>query len=133
MTSVYSYTELIFYCEFLIANCTLSMFSRLISRIAGNYNEKQIKKIMPLVAQVNNAYETYETLTHDDILALTQQFKERIANGTSLDDILPEAFGLLKQACKRLMGTEYMVKGQPQTWAMIPYDVQIIGAINLHQ
>lgn len=109
------------------------MFSRLISRIAGNYNEKKIKKIMPLVAQVNNAYETYETLTHDDILTLTQQFKERIANGTSLDDILPEAFGLLKQACKRLMGTEYMVKWQPQTWAMIPYDVQIIGAINLHQ
>jgi len=86
------------------------MFSRLISRIAGNYNEKQIKKIMPLVAQVNSFYKQYETLTHDDILALTQQFKERIANGTSLDDILPEAFGLLKQACKRLMGTEYMVK-----------------------
>lgn len=86
------------------------MFSRLISRIAGNYNDRQIKKLLPLVSQVNNLYEQYETLTHDDILALTQQFKERIANGTSLDDILPEAFALLKQACKRLMGTEYMVK-----------------------
>jgi preprotein translocase subunit SecA len=50
-----------------------------------------------------------------------------------LDDLLPEAFGLVKQACKRLVGREIDVKGQKQIWDMIPYDVQLLGGMILHK
>ena len=51
----------------------------------------------------------------------------------TLDEILPEAFATVREACRRLVGTTVMVTGQPTVWNMVPYDVQLIGGINLHR
>ena len=64
--------------------------------------------------------------------AKTQEFRERIAKGESLDEILPEAYAVVKAACRRMCGTEVHVSGYDQKWDMIPYDVQILGAIAMH-
>jgi len=64
--------------------------------------------------------------------AKTQEFRERIAKGESLDQILPEAYAVVKATCRRMCGTDVHVSGYDQKWDMIPYDVQILGAIALH-
>jgi len=72
-------------------------------------------------------------LSDQEIQDKTNEFKQRIQDGASLDSLLPEAFAVVKQACKRLVGTTCKVKGQELTWNMVPYDVQFIGGIILHQ
>lgn len=101
--------------------------------IGGDYNQKQIDKLMPLVRDINHRYAEFDSLSDQEIQAKTAEFKQRIENWTSLDDLLPEAFAVVKQACKRLVGTTAKVKGQELTWNMIPYDVQLLGGIILHQ
>ena len=81
---------------------------------------------MPIVTKINERYDSYESLSDDAIKAKTPEFKERLTKGETLDDILPEAFAVVKQACKRMMGQEIEVKGEKQTRGMIPYDVQLL-------
>lgn len=109
------------------------MFNRILNKIAGDYNTKQLKKIAPIVDQINEIYTEYDKLSDSEIQAKTPEFKDRIAKGESLDDLLPEAFAVVKQACKRLVGHEYEVKGNKEKWFMIPFDVQLLGAIILHK
>jgi preprotein translocase subunit SecA len=85
------------------------------------------------VDHINDRYSKFETLNNEEIQAKTGEFKNRYQNGETLDQLLPEAFALVKQACKRLMGQEFEVKGEKQVWNMIPYDVQLLGGIILHQ
>lgn len=101
--------------------------------MSGNYNQKQINSFMPLVRDANHWCEEYASLTEADFPKKTQEFKDRIAAGASLDDLLPEAFGLVKQACKKMVGKEVIVRGQNMTWDMVPYDVQLLGGIILHK
>jgi preprotein translocase subunit SecA len=103
------------------------MLNRLTTLVAGDYNKKQLDKIAPLVIQINERYEKFETLTDEEVKAKTEEFKSRYQNGETLDQLLPEAFAIVKQACKRLMGSEFEVKGDKQIWNMIPYDVQLLG------
>ncbi|MBU0626155.1 hypothetical protein KKG31_07935 [Patescibacteria group bacterium] len=79
------------------------MFNRIVNLIAGDYNKKQIDKLLPIVTKINAVFSEYETLSDDQVKAKTTEFKERIAKGESLDDILPEAFATAKQACKRMV------------------------------
>lgn len=109
------------------------MFAKLMNLIAGDYNEKQLKKLRPLVKQTNEYSEQFDTLSDDQIKAKTQEFKDRLAAWETLDDILPEAFATVKQACKRMVGSEVEVKGEMLTWNMVPYDVQLLGGIILHK
>jgi len=109
------------------------MLGRLTSLLGGDYNQKQLKKIDPIVRDINEWYGKFETLTDEEIKNKTPEFKERYQNGESLDDLLPEAFAVVKQACKRMCGQTFEVNGNPQVWNMIPYDVQLIGGIILHQ
>ena len=128
------------------------MFSRLINNIAGSYNERQIKTLLPLTAQINALCDEYDVLSEAEIKAKSAALRDKISslelpkkikdkNGnrvlesqdSPLDIYLPEAFALVKQACKRLVGTTYLVKWTEQVWNMVPYDVQIIGWINLHK
>lgn len=105
----------------------------ILEKISGNYNDKQLRKLQPLVDQINEIYESWHELSDADIQAKTDEFKQRVADGASLDSLLPEAYATVKQACKRLIGTTYEVKWVQETWNMIPYDVQLIGGIALHQ
>jgi len=109
------------------------MFNRIINKISGDYNEKQIKKLWPIVKQINEFDAQYDKLTDDQIKAKTQEFKDRLAKWETLDQILPEAFAVVKQACKRMMDQEIEVKWEKQIRNMIPYDVQLIGWIILHK
>ncbi|HNW60075.1 MAG TPA: SEC-C metal-binding domain-containing protein [bacterium] len=106
------------------------VFSRL---VGGTSNEKQIKRLKPLVAVVNEYAATYEQLSDDELKAKTHEFKYRLNTGATLDDLLPEAYAAVKETCRRLLGKSWLVRGQEITWNMVPYDVQILGGIVLHE
>ncbi|MCX6822524.1 MAG: hypothetical protein NTX91_00815, partial [candidate division SR1 bacterium] len=80
------------------------MFEGIMKLITGDYNKKQITKLMPIVTKINERYDSYESLSDDEIKAKTPEFKDRLIKGETLDDILPEAFAVVKQACKRMVG-----------------------------
>ncbi len=109
------------------------MFKWIIEKIAGNYNDKQLSTIYPLVDKINKIYTSWDNLSDEEIKAKTDEFKQRIKDGETLDELLPEAFATVKQACKRMQGQEFEVKGNKLVWDMIPYDVQLIWGIVLHQ
>ncbi|MGH7444984.1 MAG: preprotein translocase subunit SecA, partial [Longimicrobiales bacterium] len=67
----------------------------------------------------------------DRIVATEDELKQRLQD--ALDEILPEAYGTVKEACRRMLGREIVVTGQTMTWEMVPYDVQLIGGIALHR
>ena len=105
----------------------------LLKLIFGTKNQRDIKKLLPLVRKINAIEEQYQALSEEQLKAKTQEFRDRLAKGESLDDILPEAYATVKNACRRLVGTTVEVCGHELTWNMIPFDVQIIGGIVLHQ
>ncbi len=109
------------------------MFDRIINKLAGDYNQKQIDAIQPLVQQINTLYAEWDSLSDEQIQAKTGEFQSRLAAGETTDDLLVEAFATVKQACKRMMGQEIEVKGETLTREMIPYDVQLVGGIIIHQ
>jgi len=109
------------------------MAENFFTKIFGSKHERDVKKLQPLVDQINAFYEEYEKLSEEQLKAKTEELKERIAEGETTDDLLPEAFAAVKQACKRLLGTKWNVVGRESTWDMVPYDVQLIGGIVLHQ
>jgi len=95
--------------------------------------EREVAKIAPIVSEINRFYESYRDLSDEEFPVKTEEFKKRFSEGESLDDILPEAFGLVKEVCRRLCGKTFMVTGHEVQWQMVPYDVQLIGGIVLHQ
>ena len=92
----------------------------LISKLFGTRSEREIKKIQPIVDKILAMEGEYAALSQADLQAKTAQFKERLAQGETLDDILPEAFAAIREAAWRVLG-------------MKPYPVQLIGGIVLHQ
>ena len=92
----------------------------LIKKLFGNYSEKEIKRILPLQKKVLELEEEYRALSDEDLKAKTGEFKYRLENGETLDDILPEAFAACREAGDRVLGMRH-------------FPVQIIGGIVLHQ
>ena len=92
----------------------------LIEKIFGNYSQKELKRIDPLVKKVLALEDTYRNMSEEELRSQTAVLKERLANGETLDDILPEAFAACREACDRVLD-------------MRPYPVQVIGGIILHQ
>ena len=109
------------------------MLTSILKAIFGSKSARDVKRIMPLVKKINELEISYQSLTEEQLKAKTQEFKERLAKGETLDDILCEAFATVKNACRRLCGTPITVCDHELTWDMIPFDVQIIGGIALHQ
>ena len=109
------------------------MFNRLTDLIWWDYNQKQINTLWPIVKKINERYDKFDSFSDEEIKAKTPEFKERLEKWETLDDILPEAFAVVKQAAKRMMWETYEVKWEKQTWNMIPYDVQLLWWIILHQ
>ncbi len=104
-------------------------------KLLGTKNERELKRLWPIVREINRIEAEYEEkhFTDEDFPRLTAEFKERIRKGETLDQILPEAFALVKNACRHLVGTTEEVCGHTLTWNMVPFDVQLIGGIVLHQ
>ena len=103
--------------------------------LIGTKNDRELKRLWPVVREINRIEAEYEAkhFTAEDYPRLTGEFRERVAKGESLDRILPEAYALVKNACRHLVGTTEEVCGHTLTWNMIPFDVQLIGGIVLHQ
>ena len=92
----------------------------IISKIFGSYSEKEVKRVMPIVQKINSLEPEMEKLKDEQFREKTEEFKKQVAEGKSLDDILPEAFALVREASKRVLGIRH-------------FDVQLIGGIILHQ
>ncbi len=107
----------------------------IIKMILGTKNARELKKLRPIVAKINRIEEEYQKkgFSDEDFPRMTAEFKKRVADGESLDDILPEAFALVKNACRHLVGTTEEVCGHVLKWDMVPFDCQLIGGIVLHQ
>ena len=105
----------------------------LIKTIFGTKNDRDLKRLQPLVARINELEKSYQSLSEEQLKAKTQEFKGRVAAGETLDDILCEAFATVKNACRKLCGTSREVCGHELKWDMVPFDVQLIGGIVLHQ
>ncbi|MBL7074020.1 preprotein translocase subunit SecA [candidate division KSB1 bacterium] len=136
------------------------MFNDVITKVFGTKHLRDIKKTIPVVEEINRIYETLHELPEEGLRAKTEEFKERIRKerertqqegqekGWSkeemydrvlereaeiLNEILPEAFALVKEACRRLVGKSWMAARGKVRWDMVPYDVQLVGAVVLHQ
>ena len=109
------------------------MFKTLLEKVVGSRNERVIKKLWPIVDEINEIYKGYKGLKDEDLLKKTEDFEQRLREGEDPDEVLPEAFALVKEACRRLVGKRWEVTGEVIEWNMIPFDVQLIGAIVLHQ
>ena len=96
------------------------MFGDLLKKIVGSKNDRELKRIRPMVDQINGFEQRVSPLTDDQLRAKTAEFKERIGKGESLDEILPEAFAVVRETARRTLGER-------------PYDVQLIGGIVLHE
>ncbi|MEW5994725.1 MAG: preprotein translocase subunit SecA, partial [Candidatus Zixiibacteriota bacterium] len=105
----------------------------ILEKIFGTKHERDIKRMQPLMAEINEHFERLQSLSDEQLQAKTDEFKQRLADGETLDDIMTEAFAVVKEVCRRLLGQTWQVCGLPVTWDMVPYDVQLIGAIALHQ
>jgi len=92
----------------------------LATKIFGTYSERQIKKIMPQVRRVNELADKYKVMSDTEMRSQTDIFKDRLAHGETLDDLLPEAYACVREASDRILGKR-------------PFDVQVMGGILLHQ
>ena len=92
----------------------------LIQKIFGTYSQRELKSIYPIADKIEALEEEYRALTDEQLQAKTPEFKQRLQQGETLDDILPEAFAAVREAADRVLGLR-------------PYRVQLIGGIVLHQ
>ncbi len=92
----------------------------LFTKVFGTYSQRELKSIYPIVDKITALQEDYKKLTDAELQAKTPEFKARLAQGETLDDILPEAFATVREAADRVLG-------------MRPYPVQLVGGIVLHQ
>lgn len=109
------------------------MISRIIKMFSGRHHRKYVQRCMPIVARINAIEEGYQKLSDDELKAKTEEFKRRYQEGETLDELLPEAFAVVKNAARRLVGKKIIVSEHELEWNMVPYDVQLIGGIALHE
>ena len=104
----------------------------ILKKIIGSKNERDIKKMRPLVEKINELDESYKSLSDEELQNKTIDFKNRIKNGASLAEIELEAFAVVKNAARRLCGTTVEVCGHDLLWEMVHFDVQLIGGMAIH-
>src|SRR5580658_10216610 len=111
----------------------------LIKKIFGSRNDREVKKLWPRVKEINELEAGLQKLTDDELRAKTAAWKAEFSKiedkqelAAKLNEILPEAFAVVKNACRRMVGQEVMVRDHPLKWEMVPFDVQLIGGIGLH-
>ncbi len=96
------------------------MIGKVLTKVFGSKNERELKKLQPVVEKINALEETVGPLDDEELAAQTVELKERYTQGESLDELLPEAFAVMREAARRILGERH-------------YDVQLIGGIILHQ
>ncbi len=96
------------------------MIGKLLTKVFGSKNDRVLKDIQPIVNRINELEATVQPLDDVALAAKTDEFRERVANGESLDNLLPEAFAVMREAAKRVLGERH-------------YDVQLVGGVILHR
>ena len=130
----------------------------ILSKLFGTKSDREVKKLNPTIVQINQMYETLSSKSDEDLIHRTKELSEFIiktredkanslpedmdrkereaqilkAEQGALGLIMVEAFAIIKDTCRRMYGTSWRVSGQEISWEMIPYDVQLLGAITLH-
>ncbi|MEY2428811.1 MAG: preprotein translocase subunit SecA [Verrucomicrobiota bacterium] len=115
------------------------MIGYIVKKFIGSKNEREVKRLRPMVTKINAFEADLQKLPDDALRQKTAAWKEELSKiedneelARRLNEILPEAFAAVKNACRRLWGTEITVRGHPLKWEMIPFDVQLIGGYALH-
>ncbi|MGD9093355.1 MAG: hypothetical protein PVF74_10940, partial [Anaerolineales bacterium] len=96
------------------------MLKKIVQVVGGDPHKREIEKFATMVEQINGLEGEYESLDEDALRAKTTEFRARLAEGESLDDILVEAFAAVREASKRTIGLRH-------------YDIQLVGGIALHE
>ena len=109
------------------------MIGKIFKLFAGHSHRKFAKQCQPVITKINQLEEQFRALSDEQIRERSNDLKRRAQNGTKLDNLLPEAFALVKNVARRLCGQEIEVCGNKLTWNMVHYDVQLMGGIALHQ
>jgi preprotein translocase subunit SecA len=116
------------------------MFKKFVRKLfGGNKQERDMRTLNPIITRINEEFEILENLSDEDLKAKTEEFRSRLKDGEglndgkSLDDIIPEVYAVMKEACRRHLGKKWEAAGSEITWNMVPFDVQLAGAIALHQ
>ncbi|MBV8211868.1 MAG: preprotein translocase subunit SecA [Verrucomicrobia bacterium] len=116
------------------------MANLVLKAILGSKNQREVRRLKPLVARINELEQQYQKLSDEEVLAKSLGWKSDLANiddpdelARRLNDLLPEAFALVKNAARRLWDKTWPVCDQPVTWNMIHFDVQLMGGMALHQ
>ena len=131
----------------------------ILSKIFGTKSEREIKKLSTEIDKINQSYDLFVNKSEEDLIIKTNELRNYVVNKRreakesvkniidkktrneriikaekdALDTIMIEAFSIVKVVCKRMCGKKWIVSGQEVTWNMIPYDVQILGAMILHK
>ena len=98
----------------------MGLLANPLTKIFGSKNERELKRIAPLVDQINSLESEMSSLSDAELSGATARFRQRLDQGAALDELLPEAFAVVREASVRTLG-------------MRPFDVQLIGGIVLHQ
>jgi preprotein translocase subunit SecA len=118
------------------------MFNWILKTIVGSKNQRELRRIQPVIRQINEIEQTLSELSDEELRAKTSAWKQELsaisdpnALGARLEEILPEAFAVVKQGARRLTERQhsFTVCDQPMTWAMVHFDVQLIGGVVLHR
>jgi len=116
------------------------MLNWIIKKIIGSKNQREIRRLQPLVRRINEAEAALQPLPDDALRAKTLEWKERLSQvrdseqlAAELEALLPEAFAVVKNGARRLSGREITVCDQPLTWNMVHFDVQLVGGMILHR
>ena len=115
------------------------MFNWILKQILGSKNQRELKRMAPIVRRINELDEQFNSLSDEDLRAKTLAWKERLApvedpaeREAILNEILPDAFAVVRNAARRLCGKSWLVSDQLVTWNMVHFDVQLIGGMVLH-
>ena len=116
------------------------MIGFIVKKFIGSKNEREVKKLRPMIAQINEIEVGLQKLPDEALRQKTAAWKEELSKiedkaqlAARLDEILPEAFAVVKNAARRLCGQDIMVREHPLKWEMIHFDVQLVGGIGLHR
>ncbi len=116
------------------------MFNWIIKKILGSKNQRELRRMQPTVRRINEIEQGLQSLTDDELRAKTAAWKEKFSRITdskeladALEEVLPEAFAVVKNGARRLCGQQITVCDQPLPWNMVHFDVQLIGAMVLHR
>lgn len=114
-------------------------FKSIFKKIFGTANDREVRRYSQIVEEINAMDQSMQDLSDDQLREKTAAWKQELSViedsvqlAQRLEQIMPEAFAVVKQACRRLCGKDVIVRGHPLRWEMVPFDVQLIGGMALH-